>query len=91
MSKSIDRFLYDRDLRHERVKRINDFKIYDFFYDFRRNKVNHSLKFAKETMEAVVQRCNVRKVFLKISQNSQENTCVRERYQKRDSGTGTFL
>ena len=27
--------------------------------------------------EAVVQRCSFKKVFLEISQNSQENTCVR--------------
>ena len=27
--------------------------------------------------EAVVQKCSVKKVFLEISQNSQENTCVR--------------
>ena len=27
--------------------------------------------------EAVVWRCSVKKVFLKVSQNSQENTCVR--------------
>ena len=27
--------------------------------------------------EAVVQRCSAKKVFLKISQNSQENTCAR--------------
>ena len=27
--------------------------------------------------EAVVQRCSVKKVFLEISQNSPENTCVR--------------
>ena len=26
-------------------------------------------------LEAIVQRCSVKKVFLKISQNSQENTC----------------
>ena len=31
----------------------------------------------KDTTEAVVQRCSVKKVFLKISQNSQENTCAR--------------
>ena len=30
-----------------------------------------------EQREAVVQRCSVKKVFLKISQNSQENTCAR--------------
>ena len=28
-------------------------------------------------IEAVVRRCSVKKVFLEISQNSQENTCVR--------------
>ena len=28
-------------------------------------------------LEAVVQRCSVKKVFLEISQSSQENTCVR--------------
>ena len=27
--------------------------------------------------EAVAQRCSVKKVFLEISQNSQENTCAR--------------
>ena len=27
--------------------------------------------------EAVIRRCSVKKVFLKISQNSQENTCAR--------------
>ena len=29
------------------------------------------------TIEAVVRRCSVKKVFLEISQNSQENTCAR--------------
>ena len=33
------------------------------------------LKFG-ENPEAVAQRCSVEKVFLEISQNSQENTCV---------------
>ena len=28
-------------------------------------------------LQAVARRCSVKKVFLKISQNSQENTCVR--------------
>ena len=53
--------------------------------------------------EAVTQRCSVKKVFLEISQNSQENTCIRVSflikllalglplYWKRDSGTGVFL
>ena len=31
----------------------------------------------KKTTEAVNQKCSVKKVFLKISQNSQENTCAR--------------
>ena len=30
-----------------------------------------------QILEAIVQRCSVKKVFLKIPQNSQENTCVR--------------
>ena len=37
------------------------------------NSLNHK----QESIEAVVQRCSVKKVFLKISQNSQENTCTR--------------
>ena len=53
--------------------------------------------------EAVVRRCCLKKVFLKISQISQENTCARasfskklqasglQIYLKRDSGTGVFL
>ena len=31
----------------------------------------------QESVEAVVQRCSVKKVFLDISQNSQENNCAR--------------
>ena len=30
-----------------------------------------------ESVEAVAKRCSLKKVFLEISQNSQENTCVR--------------
>ena len=48
--------------------------------------------------EAVVRKCSVKKVFLEISQNPQENTCARDSfliklqlYQKRVSGTGVFL
>ena len=52
--------------------------------------------------EAAVQKCSVKKVFLEISQNSQENTCARvsfliklqacvQLYSKEDSGTGVFL
>ena len=47
-------------------------------------------------IEAVAQRCSVKKVFLEILQNSQENTCVRAGVRpstllKRDPGTGVFL
>ena len=31
----------------------------------------------KQRTEAVAQMCSVKKVFLEISQNSQENTCAR--------------
>ena len=31
----------------------------------------------RATQEALVQRCSVKKMFLEISQNSQENTCAR--------------
>ena len=51
--------------------------------------------------EAVARRCSSKKLFWKISQNSQENTCARvsflirawglQLYSKRDSGTGVFL
>ena len=36
----------------------------------------------KEHPEAVVRRCSVRKVFLEISQNSQESTCARASFNK---------
>ena len=32
---------------------------------------------ALQEAEAVAQRCSVKKMFLEISQNSQENTCAR--------------
>ena len=53
--------------------------------------------------ETVFPRCFVKKLFLEISHNSQENTCARvsfliklqawglQLYLKRDSGTGVFL
>ena len=53
--------------------------------------------------KAVVQRSSVKKMFLEISQNSQENICARvsfvinlqasglQLYYKRDSGTDVFL
>ena len=49
--------------------------------------------------EAVARRCSVKKVFVKVSQVSQENTCAGVSFSirvwglqlKRDSGTGDFL
>ena len=45
------------------------------------NMLLHLKRFLKlfllQSWEAVVQRCSVKKVFLEISQNSQENTCAR--------------
>ena len=36
--------------------------------------------FLADFTEAVVRRCSVKKVFLKIFQNSQENTCTRDSF-----------
>ena len=57
-----------------------------------------------ECIEAVIQRCSVKQVFLEISQNLQEDTCARVSFfnkvagfrpatlfKKRDSGAGVFL
>ena len=41
-----------------------------------------SIFLTSEKIEAVVQRCSVKKLFLKISQNSQENTCARVFFSK---------
>ena len=39
-----------------------------------------------QTLEAVVQRCSVKNVFLEISQNSQKNTCARVSFLIKASG-----
>ena len=46
-----------------------------------------------KVIEAVARRCCVKKVFLDISQNSQENTCARVPFliKLQASGTGIFL
>ena len=36
--------------------------------------------------EAVAQRCSVKKVFLEITQNSQENTCARDSFLNKVAG-----
>ena len=52
-------------------------------------------KIASGVPKAAVRRCSSEKVFLKISQYSQENTCVGVSFLikllKRDSNTGVFL
>ena len=40
--------------------------------------------------EAVIGDVLLKKVFLEICQNLQENTCARVSYEKRDSGAGVF-
>ena len=58
-------------------------------YTNTRNFQGHSLLLKKIlfifqiTTGAVVRRCSVKKVFLKISQNSQENTCASHNYGNR--------
>ena len=37
--------------------------------------LSKEIQVSTEKLEAVAQRCSVKKVFLKTSQNSQENTC----------------
>ena len=60
-------------------------------------------KYANEVLLTITQRCSVKKVFLNILQNSQENTCARasfsiklqalwlQLYLKKDFGTSVFL
>ena len=60
----MDWFLYDMDLHHENVK------------DVWQDPIDASASFFNILPEAVTQRCSLKKVFLKISQKSQENTCV---------------
>ena len=43
-------------------------------------------KFVVEAKEAVVQKCSVKKVFLEISEHSQENTCARVSFFKKVAG-----
>ena len=58
------------------------------------NQMNE-MKFAYVNFKSSQRSCSIRKVFLEILQNSQENTCARvsglQLYKKKDSGTGVFL
>ena len=49
------------------------------YYSASINNLNDCVNFRIKTvcLEAVSRRCSVKKVFLKISQNSQKNTCAR--------------
>ena len=47
------------------------------------NKLNSNKDFftrASQIAEAVAQRCSVKKVFLEVLQNSQENICARDSF-----------
>ena len=53
-------------------------------FEWKANATRDTIQFVTE---AVVRRCPVKKVFLEISQNSQENICVRVSFtlpQKKD-------
>ena len=41
-------------------------------------------------LEAVVHRCSVKKVFLEILQNSQENTCIKNNFIKKETLAQVF-
>ena len=43
-------------------------------------------KFVVEAKEAVVQKCSVKKVFLEISEHTQENTCARVSFFNKVAG-----
>ena len=43
-------------------------------------------KFVVEAKEAVLQKCSVKKVFLEISEHSQENTCARVSFFNKVAG-----
>ena len=44
----------------------------------KKDPLNRIIKYSKQYLEAVARRCSIKKVFLEISQNSQENTCARD-------------
>ena len=59
-----------------------------------RNDLNGYVGSAAETFdksEAVARRCSVKKMFLEISQNSQENTCARVSFSIKLQGPATLL
>ena len=53
-----------------------------WYLNFRIHNEAINFELCDVIIEAVVQRCSVKKVFLEISQNSQENTCARVFFNK---------
>ena len=60
-----------------RFQRCFEFFIFFFLKTHYKEKCGAVNKIKSVKTEAVATRCSVKKVFLKISQNSQKNTCVR--------------
>ena len=80
LGKSMDWFLYDIGLGHEGVKSDKQVLLVQFILLLKIDIAIYffNLKtFFSIITEAVARRCSVKKMFLKISQNSEENTCVR--------------
>ena len=67
--------------------------IYSTLEYFVSNEVTCKQSPATLSSEAIVQKCSVNKIFLEISQNSQENTCNRVSFliKLQASGTGIFF
>ena len=57
--------------------RVSTFTAYNYKVFMNELFLNIAEKHAIDFAEEVIQRCSVKKVFLEISQNSQESTCAR--------------
>ena len=55
------------------------------------HEISLDFRYKQFSKEAVVHRCSVKKVFLEISQNSQENTCARVSFLIKLQGQGLQL
>ena len=71
-----DFFKIDRILQHERLRQVKMYISLFLFHHLFLSSIYISLMLWEIT-EAVARRCSSKKVFLEISQNSQENTCAR--------------
>ena len=70
MLKNIKRFV---ETLNNKASYIKTFSLSDNFQNSRKKRT----KEINLVLEAVFRRCSIKKVFLEISQNLQENTCVR--------------